>query len=105
MKKPISAKIDEDVLQYCKANGGKLNTLINDLLRGWMQKNQEKQLIAFQVETGTDELSKIGTNLKCSQSCRNCESRQDNWCRLNRFDIKYIQTFCCIYWKKKKGSK
>ena len=100
----ISAKIDTTVLTYCKTYGGKLNTLINDLLRGWMTKNQEKQLIAFQVETGTDELSQLKTDIKCSQSCRSCKHRQDNWCRRNKFDIKYIQTFCCIYWGKKKGS-
>ena len=111
-QKAISARINNEVLEYCKANGGKLNTLINQLLENWMKKNQEKQLLMFQEETGTDEFSCMAKNynFKCSQCCNNCiHNTTDNMitCRKTKIISSIIRpiTFCCIYWEKKKGGK
>ena len=43
MKKAISARIDEDILNYVKNNHNNLNGLINDLLRGWATAHNMKQ--------------------------------------------------------------
>lgn len=119
----ISARINSEVLQYCKANGGKLNTLINQLLESWMKKNQQKQMLIFQEETGTDDLSQMAQkqDLKCSQCCNNCIHKIKDECNKIKIIFKNIvteppfdeviyrnadpKTFCCIYWEKKKGGK
>lgn len=113
---PISARIDTEVLQYCKSNGGKLNTLINELLAGWKKGNEEKQILMFKTETGTDELSQMASkdNFKCSQCCNNCKHLgyknqyvyQCNYPQLNiTIYINKIRQFCCIYWERnKKGA-
>lgn len=113
---PISARINTEILQYCKSNGGKLNTLINELLAGWKKRNEEKQILLFKTETGTDELSQMASNsnFKCSQCCKNCKHLgltssyvyQCNYPRLTlTINIDKIDKFCCIYWEnKKKGA-
>lgn len=113
---PISARIDTEILNYCKSNGGKLNTLINQLLAGWKKQNEEKQILLFKSETGTDELSQMAKkdNFKCSQCCLNC--KHCGWSNghtyqclhtgiTNSYSKTMINKFCCIYWEhKKKGA-
>lgn len=115
-KTAISARIDTEVLQYCKSNSCKLNTLINELLAEWKKRNEEKQILMFKSETGTDELSQMATkdNFKCSQCCNNC--KHCGWsnehlyqCQypgiINSYSKQMINKFCCIYWEhKKKGA-
>lgn len=117
MKKAISAKIDEEVYTYCKSNGGKINTLINTLLRGWMEKNKQKQIIAFQVETGTDILSQMSkeNDFEPTQCCNKCIQNINGICKKTKLFLKTFtnefdyygrevnpKEFCCIYFERRK---
>lgn len=115
-KKPISARIDEDTLTYIKECHEPVNTLINILLKKWIKDRQDKELLIWKENTGQDELSKIKAkeNYKCSQCCRNCIYNHNNTKELKHINCSKtgilnnklnINTFCCIYWDKKKGSK
>ena len=112
MKKPISARIDEETLTYIKGCHEPINTLINTLLRRWMNNRQIKELLIWKEDTGQDELSQMKekNNFKCSQCCNSCIWCNNTWCMKNDFSIgtqtRPKSNFCCIYWEhKKKGSR